>query len=172
MSSPSAVQRDITDVTHLPRLDVADVTHLPGLGVADVTHLPRLDVADVTHLPRLDVADVTHLPDLDYVLADGDRGPALDTLGWPVVAGCTDRGPWREPGGGGRAPGRAAGDARQSPAANGSWVHQHLRTVAQPLDAAPANTRIHSLPGTAPLSIGLEPHPDRPGNQQVKEITP
>jgi len=55
---------------------------------------------------------------------------------------------------------------------NSSWVHQHLRTVAQPLDAAPANSRIHSRPGTAPLSIGLEPHPDRPGNQQVKEITP
>ena len=55
---------------------------------------------------------------------------------------------------------------------NSSWVHQHLRTVAQPLDAAPANTRIHSRPGAAPLSIGLKPHPDRLGNQQVKEITP
>jgi hypothetical protein len=55
---------------------------------------------------------------------------------------------------------------------NSSWVHQHLRTVAQPLDAAPANARIHSRPGAAPLSIGLEPHPDPLGNQQVKEITP
>ena len=55
---------------------------------------------------------------------------------------------------------------------NSSWVHQHLRTMAQPLDASPANTRIHSRPGAAPLSIGLEPHPDRLGNQQVKEITP
>ena len=55
---------------------------------------------------------------------------------------------------------------------NSSWVHQHLRAVAQPLDAAPANARVHSRPGAAPLSIGLEPHPDRLGNQQVKEITP
>jgi hypothetical protein len=55
---------------------------------------------------------------------------------------------------------------------NSSWVHQHLRAVAQPLDAAPANARVDSLPGTAPLSIGLDPHLDRIGNQQVKEITP
>ena len=55
---------------------------------------------------------------------------------------------------------------------NSSWVHQHLRAVAQPLGAAPANARIRSRPGAAPLSIGLEPHPDRLGNQQVKEVTP
>jgi hypothetical protein len=53
-----------------------------------------------------------------------------------------------------------------------AWVHKHLRTVARPLDAAPASMRILGRPGTAPLSIGLDPHPDRPGNQQVKEITP
>jgi len=55
---------------------------------------------------------------------------------------------------------------------NSSWVHQHLRAVAQRLDAAPANARVHSRPGAAALSIGLDPHPDRLGNQQVKEITP
>jgi hypothetical protein len=55
---------------------------------------------------------------------------------------------------------------------NSSWVHQHLRAVAQPLDAAPANARVNSRPGAAPLSIGLESHLDRLGNQQVKEITP
>ena len=55
---------------------------------------------------------------------------------------------------------------------NSSWVHQHLRAVAQPLDAAPANARVHSRPGAAALSIGLDPHPDRLGNQQIKEITP
>jgi hypothetical protein len=55
---------------------------------------------------------------------------------------------------------------------NSSWVHQHLRTVARPLDAAPANVRIHSRPGTTPLSIGLQPHPDQLGTQQVKERTP
>jgi hypothetical protein len=55
---------------------------------------------------------------------------------------------------------------------NSSWVHQHLRAVAQPLDAAPSNARIHSRPGAAALSIGLDPHPDRLGNQRVKEITP
>jgi hypothetical protein len=55
---------------------------------------------------------------------------------------------------------------------NSSWVHKHLRAVAQPLGAASANARVHSRPGSAPLSIGLEPHPDRLGNQQVKEVTP
>ena len=55
---------------------------------------------------------------------------------------------------------------------NNSWVHQHLRTVARPLDSAPPNVRIHSRPGTAALSVGLDPHPDRLGNQQVKETTP
>jgi len=55
---------------------------------------------------------------------------------------------------------------------NSSWVHQHLRAVAQPLDAAPANARVHSRPGAAALTIGLDPHPDRLGNQQVKEIMP
>jgi hypothetical protein len=55
---------------------------------------------------------------------------------------------------------------------NRAWVHKHVRTAARPLDAAPASMRIHSRPGAAPLSIGLEPHPDRLGNQQVKEMTP
>ena len=55
---------------------------------------------------------------------------------------------------------------------NSSWVRQHLRTVARPLDAAPTNVRIHSRPGAEPVSIGLEPHPDQLGNQQVREITP
>ena len=55
---------------------------------------------------------------------------------------------------------------------NSSWVRQHLRTVGRPLDAAPTNVRIHSRPGAEPVSIGLEPHPDQLGNQQVREITP
>jgi hypothetical protein len=55
---------------------------------------------------------------------------------------------------------------------NSPWVHQHLRTVARPLDTAPPNMRIHSRPGAAPLSVGLEPRPDRLGDQQVKEIPP
>ena len=74
-------------------------------------------------------------PASNHVLADGDRGPALDTLGWPVVVGRTDRGPWREPGGGGRAPGRAAGDARQSPAA------KQLLGASAPADGGPAARR-------------------------------
>lgn len=55
---------------------------------------------------------------------------------------------------------------------NHLWVRQHLRTVARPLDTAPPNMRIHSRPGAASLSVGLEPHPDRLGDQQVKEIPP
>jgi len=55
---------------------------------------------------------------------------------------------------------------------NRAWVHKHVRTATRPLDVAPAGMRIHSRPGTAPLSVGFEPHPDRPGNQQMKEITP
>ena len=55
---------------------------------------------------------------------------------------------------------------------NRLWVQKHLRTVAQPLDTVPPNVRIHSRPGAAPLSVGLEPRPDRLGNQQVKEIPP
>ncbi len=55
---------------------------------------------------------------------------------------------------------------------NSPWVHQHLRTVARPLDTASPNMRIHSRPGAASLSVGLEPRPDRLGDQQVKEIPP
>lgn len=53
---------------------------------------------------------------------------------------------------------------------NGYWVHQHLRAVPEPLKAASA--RVDSRPGATSLSIGLEPHFDRLGNQQVKEATP
>jgi hypothetical protein len=55
---------------------------------------------------------------------------------------------------------------------NRLWVQKHLRTVAQPLDTVPPNVRIHRRPGAAPLSVGLEPRPDRLGDQQVKEISP
>ena len=55
---------------------------------------------------------------------------------------------------------------------NRLWVQKHLRTVAQPLDTVPPNVRIHSRPGVAPVSVGLEPRPDRLGDQQVKEISP
>jgi len=53
---------------------------------------------------------------------------------------------------------------------NGHWVHQHLRAVPEPLKAASA--KVDSRPGATSLSIGLEPHFDRLGNQQVKEATP
>ena len=172
-----AVQRDAANVTHLPDLEhtsPASTSPTSPTSTRDATHLPGLDAADVTHLPGLDATDrdPDKRPDLDHVLADGDPRPALDTLRWPVVAGRTDRGPWRRPGGGGRAPGRAAGDARQSPAAKQLLGAPAPAGKAQPLDAAPANARVNSRPGAAPLSIGLEPHPDRLGNQQVKEITP
>ncbi len=55
---------------------------------------------------------------------------------------------------------------------NGAWVQKHLRTVARPAGTAPPDVRVHPRPGAAPLSVGLEPRPDRLGNQQVKEIPP